>query len=68
MIIGCERRAKRPNLATRRAIDTASSRQILEVRPELDSLCGLRTDSLVDVYMDSIIERRQLELQKMVGK
>ena len=61
------RQVRIPN-ATKRAIDTLAAKDIVVLRPQLDSLCDLRQDSIVQAAMDSIIERRSLEISKIVKK
>ena len=64
----CGKRESRLDLKTRRIIDTTASARKLDLRPVLDSLCDIRQDSMVRVAMDSIVQRRELEVKKIIGQ
>ena len=66
LLAACGTRQVRIPTSTKRAIDTLAAKEIVELRPTLDSLCKLRQDSIIRVAMDSIIERRSLEISKIV--
>lgn len=64
---GCAKRTVKLDRDMLRAIDTIAAKQINVLRPQLDSLCDARFDSLVAVAMDSIMVVRQLERAKILG-
>jgi hypothetical protein len=63
----CEEKASQIRLTSseRIRIDTLSKQQIDSLIPVLDSLCETRYDSLVQYALDSIIELRRSEEQKI---
>jgi len=63
----CGKRTIRLDRTMRKAIDTTSAKQIVILRPILDSLCDMRFDSLVQVAVDSILEKRQLEIKRIIS-
>lgn len=68
VLSSCGTREARIDRKTRNAIDTIAAREIIALRPVLDSLCELRKDSILEVAVDSIVKRRELEVQKIVGQ
>ena len=66
VMVSCGTRQVRIPNSTKRAIDTLAAKDIVVLRPQLDSMCQLRQDSIIQVAMDSIIERRSLEISKIV--
>lgn len=68
MLTSCGKREIRIDPGTKRKIDSTASKQAIALRPQLDSLCKLRYDSLFSTALDSIIERRELEARKIVGE
>lgn len=67
MLGSCGKRTIRLDRTLRRAIDTTAAKQIVILRPILDSLCEERYDSLVSVAVDSIMEKRQLEIKRITS-
>jgi hypothetical protein len=67
-IASCGKRHVQIDSQTRRTIDTTASRQIYVLRAEMDSLCELKTDSMVRVMSDSILDVRRQEIRKLLGK
>ena len=67
MLGSCGKRTIRLDRSLRRAIDTTAAKQIVILRPILDSLCEQRYDSLVMVAVDSIMEKRQLEIKRIIS-
>ena len=67
ILASCGKREVRLDRATKRAIDTTAAKQIVILRPILDSLCDARYDSLVQVAVDSIMEKRQLEINRIIS-
>jgi len=67
MLGSCGKRTIRLDRTLRRTIDTTAAKQIVILRPILDSLCERRYDSLMHVAVDSIMERRQLEIIKIIS-
>ena len=61
----CGKRTIKIDRAMRKAIDTSAARQIVVLRPEMDSLCAIRTDSLIQAAVDSILGERRTEIQKI---
>ena len=51
----------------RRMIESEAAAKIVVMRAELDSLCDVRFDILVQVAVDSILEKRQLEISKIIS-
>lgn len=64
----CGKRRIVINRDMRRTIDTLSARQTYALRPVLDSVCVLKTDSLVSVMTDSILVVRREEIRKLLGQ
>ncbi|RLD22153.1 MAG: hypothetical protein DRI69_02070 [Bacteroidetes bacterium] len=67
MLGSCGKRTIRLDRTLRRAIDTTAAKQMVILRPILDSLCEERYDSLVQAAVDSIMERRQLEIKQIIS-
>jgi len=64
----CGKRTVQLDRDLRKAIDTLAAKQINILRPELDSLCDLRFDSMVAASVDSIMQVRQSERTSIIGK
>lgn len=64
----CGKRSVQLDRTTRRTIDTLSTKEINILRPELDSLCNIMFDSMVNDAIDSILEVRRLERIKITGE
>ena len=67
MLGSCGKREIRLDRTMRRAIDTTAAKQIVILRPILDSLCEDRYDSLVQIAVDSILKKRQLEIKRIIS-
>ena len=67
MLGSCGEREIRLDRTMRRTIDTTAAKQIVILRPVLDSLCEERYDSLVQTAVDSIMEKRQLEIKRIIS-
>jgi len=67
MLSSCGKREIRLDRSMRRAIDTTAAKQLVIMRPVLDSLCDQRYDNLVKVAVDSILEKRQLEIKRIIS-
>jgi len=67
-ISACGKREVRIDPGTKRKIDSTAAKVVNAMRPELDSLCLLRHDALMEAAIDSIVEQRELEMRKMVGE
>ena len=67
MLGSCGEREIRLDRTMRRTIDTTAAKQIVILRPILDSLCEERYDSLVQTAVDSIMEKRQLEIKRIIS-
>jgi hypothetical protein len=67
MLASCGKREIRLGRTLHRTIDTTAAKQIVILRPILDSLCSARYDSLVMVAVDSIMEKRQLEINQIIS-
>jgi hypothetical protein len=50
-----------------RTIDTTAAKQIVILRPILDSICEAQYDSLFALAIDSIMEQRQLEIKSIIS-
>lgn len=68
LLMSCGKRSVEIDRNTRLAIDTLAGAQIRELRPVLDSLCDAQFDSLVQHAMDSILERRQHEMEQIIQR
>jgi hypothetical protein len=68
MLMSCGKRTIRLDRTLRRAIESTSAKEIVILRPILDSLCEARYDSLVQVAVDSIMEKRQLEIKQIIDE
>ena len=66
--MSCGKRHVQIDRETRRMIDTVASKEIAAIRPQLDSICALKHDSLVTVMSDSILRTRREEIRKILGK
>ncbi len=64
----CGPRTVQIDPSTRRTIDTLAAQQIQALRPDLDSLCIVKTDSLIAVISDSILVVRREEMRKLLGR
>lgn len=49
-------------------VDTLYNNAIKEIRPEMDSICDLQFDSLLNEAKDSIMKKRVDEIKKLLGK
>jgi len=67
LLASCGKREIRLDRTLRRTIDTTAAKQIVILRPILDSLCDARYDSLVTVAVDSIMNKRQLEIKRIIS-
>lgn len=47
-------------------VDTLTNNMIIELRPELDSLCEYRTEALIQLAIDSIMPIRLEEIEEML--
>ena len=65
---GCGKRHMQIDRETRRIIDTTAAREIVTLRPLMDSLCQTKMDSLVSTMTDSVLTERRNEMRKLLGK
>ena len=62
----CGKREVKIDRIMRRSIDTTASSRKAILRPKLDSLCEAQFDSLVQAAVDSILEQRRMEIDKII--
>jgi hypothetical protein len=59
----CGKREVQIDRETQRIIDTIAAKQIAGLNAEMDSICALQFDSLVQVKYDSIMKDRLAEIE-----
>lgn len=59
----CGKREVRIDRETQRIIDTIAANHIAELNAEMDSICALQFDSLIQVKYDSIMKDRLAEIE-----
>jgi hypothetical protein len=62
----CTTREVSPTRDSRIAIDTIYQSKIINLQPELDSMCKLYMDSVYHYAVDSMLKERQDEMNKLV--
>ncbi len=55
-------------LQERRLADSLLQEEIKMLKPQLDSLCDLRFDSLMQLALDSILEERKQAMEKQLRR
>lgn len=65
---GCGKRNVQIDRETRRMIDTLTSRELIILRPQMDSICRFQIDSLVATMRDSVLEARKAEMRKLLDR
>lgn len=64
----CEEIPTKLGKAERKAVDTIVNNRIKILRAELDSMCDLNHQKLVDRAVDSIMNKRMQEIDLLLGK
>ncbi|HUR30468.1 MAG TPA: hypothetical protein VMZ69_03495 [Saprospiraceae bacterium] len=62
----CTSRPVEPTRSSRHAIDTLFQHNIIQLKPEMDSLCKSLSEILYKEAVDSIMAARQLEMNILV--
>jgi len=66
LLSSCTNRPVTPSRASRRAIDTIFQNEVIVMQPHLDSVCRQVHDSIYMVAVDSILNERRDEMNKLV--
>ena len=67
-VTGCEKRPEPLDRDTIRMIDTLMAKEIKKLRPELDSLCALKTEDYIRYYVDSLVNARLKDVNVLKEK
>jgi len=67
LIVACREEPERITPDMRRQIDTLYKNQVPVLKAEMDSLCDLRFDKMVNEMKDSIMIERLEERKKKLG-
>lgn len=62
----CTSRRVEPTRSSRHTIDTLFSQKIIELKPEMDSVCGAYYNNIYSAAVDSIRKVRDLEMKTLV--
>lgn len=66
LLCSCTSRRVEPTRSSRHTIDTLFSQKIIELKPEVDSVCRLHYEKVYAAAVDSIMEIRDLEMKILV--
>lgn len=60
---GCEKRPEPLDRDTIKMIDTMATREIKQLRVEMDSICALKMEEYVRFYVDSLVTARLADVK-----
>ncbi len=66
LLASCTTREVSPTRESRIAIDSIYQAKILQLQPELDSMCKIYMDSVYRNAVDSMLKERQDEINQLV--
>lgn len=66
LITSCTSRPVEPTRSSRHTIDTLFSQRIIDMQPEMDSLCTVLSKEIYTAAVDSIMKVREMEMNILV--